>query len=295
MPANPVLTDERFHLDDPNRAGWGAPGTAGAPTMPPPGAPTAAPPAAAPVERVKPMTLAGTLTATGVLFALILASGAFGWSQVDQIPQWVGPGGQTSATEVPGWTLQNATSFPWWIGIAALVGVGFAFLSIFKPKLAKFGAPLYALCYGVALGAISAVYNYSFDGIVVQAVLATMGVFLVMLFLYATRIVKVTPRFVLLVVAATGGILVMFLVGWIASLFGADIMYWNEPSPLGIGISVVIVIVAALNLALDFDFIERAVKAQAPAYMEWTGALGVTVTIVWIYLSILRLLALIRQ
>ena len=91
-------------------------------------------------------------------------------------------------------------------------------------------------------------------------------------------------------VAATGGIFVMYLVGWVASLFGADIMFWNDPSPLGIGISVVIVIVAALNLALDFDFIERAVKAKAPAYMEWTGALGVTVTIVWIYLSILRLL-----
>jgi uncharacterized YccA/Bax inhibitor family protein len=294
MPANPVLTDERFQIDDPNRAGWGAPGTAGAPTMPPPGSPTAPPPAAAPVERVKPMTLGGTLTATGVLFALILASGAFGWGQVQQTSQWVL--NNTVVPEgTPGAVLQNTTSFPFWIGIAALVGVGFAFLSIFKPKLAKFGAPLYALCYGVALGAISAVYNNSFDGIVVQAVLATMGVFLVMLFLYATRIVKVTPRFVMLVIAATGGILVMFLVGMVASLFGADIMYWNQPSPLGIGISIVIVIVAALNLALDFDFIERAVKAQAPAYMEWTGALGVTVTIVWIYLSILRLLALLRQ
>ena len=97
-----------------------------------------------------------------------------------------------------------------------------------------------------------------------QAVLATFGVFLVMLFLYATRIVKVTPRFVMVVIAATGGIFVMYLVGWVASLFGADIMFWNEPSPLGIGISVVIVIVAALNLALDFDFIEKAVKAAGP-------------------------------
>ncbi len=294
MPANPVLTDERFQLDDPNRAGWGAPGTAGAPTMPPPGAPTAPPPAAAPVERVKPMTLAGTLTATGVLFALIVAAGAFGWSQVVQTSQWV-LGNQVVPEGTPNAVLQNTTSLPWWLWISGLVGIGFAFLGIFRPKLAKFGAPLYALCYGVVLGAISAVYNNSFDGIVVQAVLATLGVFLVMLFLYATRIVKVTPRFAVLVIAATGGIFVMYLVGFVAQLFGANIMFWNQPSPIGIGISVVIVIVAALNLALDFDFIERAVKAQAPAYMEWTAALGVTVTIVWLYLEMLRLLALLRR
>jgi len=243
---------------------------------------------------VRPMTLAGTLTATGVLFAIILAAGAFGWSQVVQTSQWV-LGNQVVPEGTPNAVLQNTTSIPWWMFLSALVGVGFAFLSIFKPKLAKVGAPLYALCYGVVLGAISAVYNNSFDGIVVQAVLATMGVFLVMLFLYATRIVKVTPRFALIVIAATGGIFVMYLVGMVASLFGADIMFWNEPSPLGIGISVVIVIVAALNLALDFDFIERAVKAQAPAYMEWTAALGVTVTIVWLYLELLRLLALLRR
>lgn len=281
MPANPVLTDERFQLAAPTTA------DSGAPTQPPPGY-------MAPVENAKPMTLAGTLTATGVLFALILAAGAYGWSQVVQTSVWVV--NNTVVPEgTPGAALENTTSLPWWIGIAALVGIGFAFLSIFKPKLAKFGAPVYALGYGVALGAISAVYNNSFDGIVVQAVLATFGVFFVMFMLYATRIIKVTPRFVMMIVAATGGIFVMFMVGWIASLFGADIMFWNDPSPLGIGISVVIVIVAALNLALDFDFIEKAVASKAPAYLEWTAALGVTVTIVWIYLSILRLLALLRQ
>ena len=129
----------------------------------------------------------------------------------------------------------------------------------------------------------------------VQAILATLGVFLVMLFLYATRIVKVTPRFALMVIAATGGIFLMYMVGFVASIFGADLMFWNSPSPLGIGISVVIVIVAALNLALDFDFIERAVKAGAPGYLEWTAALGVTITIVWLYLEMLRLLALLRR
>jgi len=263
--------------------------------MPPPGAPTEGVPAyVGPEDRVKPMTLAGTLTATGVLFALILAAGAFGRGQVDQTSRWV-LGNQVVPEGTPGAVLQNTTSLPGWMFLAVLVGVGFAFLGILKPKLARFAAPLYAIAYGIVLGAISAVYNNSYDGIVVQAVLATMGVFLVMLFLYATRIVKVTPRFALVVIAATGGIFLMYLVGALASLFGADIRFWDEPSPLGIGISLVIVVVAALNLALDFDFIERAVKAKAPAYMEWTAALGVTVTIVWLYLELLRLLALLRR
>jgi uncharacterized YccA/Bax inhibitor family protein len=282
MPANPVLTDERFQLAEPSAGAAAGGDTASLPTY----VAGEAPP--------KPMTLAGTLTATGVLFALILASGAFGWNQVVQTSVWVV--NNTVVPEgTPGATLENTTSLPGWLFIAALVGIGFALVGIFKPKLAKFTAPLYALCYGVALGAISAVYNNSYDGIVVQAILATLGVFFVMLFLYATRIVKVTPRFALMVIAATGGIFLMYLVGFVAQLFGADIMFWNQPSPLGIGISVVIVIVAAMNLALDFDFIEKAVAAKAPAYLEWTAALGVTVTIVWLYLEMLRLLSLLRR
>ncbi len=294
MPANPVLTPERFELEAAaDRPGWGAPtGTigAGAPTPPPTRV------GSQPVEHGRTMTVGGTLTATGVLFALILAAGAFGWSQVTQTTQYVdtvtnqvvsGPG--TNVVE------QNTTSLPGWLFLAVLVGIGCALVAIFKPRTAPFLAPAYALAYGTALGAISAVYNNSFDGIVVQAVLATLGVFFVMFFLYASRIVKVTPRFALMVIAATGGIFLMYLVGWIATLFGADIMFWNQPSLLGIGISVVIVIVAALNLALDFDFIERAAKAGVPKYMEWTGALGVTVTIVWLYLEMLRLLALLRS
>jgi uncharacterized YccA/Bax inhibitor family protein len=133
------------------------------------------------------------------------------------------------------------------------------------------------------------------DGIVLQAVGATLAVFAVMLFLYATRIIKVTQRYVLTVVAATGGIFVLYMVTWIATLFGADITFWNDPTPLGIGISVVIVIVAALNLGIDFAFIERASQAGEPKYMEWFGAFGLTVTLIWLYLEILRLLSLLRQ
>jgi uncharacterized YccA/Bax inhibitor family protein len=281
--ANPVLTPDRFHIPPETSA-------AAAGAIPPP------PVASTTVSGEKRMTVGGTMTATGVLFALILASGAFGWSRVTQVTEWVDPvTGATSATEMTGWTVQNATSIPGWLFISALVGFGLAMVAIFKPRTAPFLAPLYALCYGVALGAISAVYNLSFDGIVVQAVLATFSIFFVMLFLYVTRIIKVTKRFTMVVIAATFGIMVMYLVTWVATLFGADIAFWNQPSALGIGITVVILIVAALNLALDFAFIERASAAGAPRYMEWTGALGVTVTIVWIYLEVLRLLAMLRR
>ena len=297
MPANPVLNDQRFQsaagidvADTHQRGLGGAPGDPPAGPLPAPGADRG------PIAPGRTMTIGGTLTATGVLFALILTSGAFGWSQVTQTTQFV----NTVTNEVvsgPGTNVveQNSTSLPGWLFVAVIVGLGLAFLTIFKPKLARVTAPLYALAYGAALGAISAVYNLSYDGIVVQAILATLGVFFVMLFLYATRIIKVTPRFAMMVIAATGGIFLMYLVGFVASFFGADIQFWNEPSVLGIGISVVIVIVAALNLALDFDFIERASAAQAPKYMEWYGAFGVTVTIVWLYLEMLRLLSLLRR
>jgi uncharacterized YccA/Bax inhibitor family protein len=130
---------------------------------------------------------------------------------------------------------------------------------------------------------------------VLQAILATLGVFGVMLFLYASRIIKVTRRFTMVVIGATFGIVIMYVVGLVASLFGLDLMFYNQPNAMGIGISVVICIVAALNLALDFSFIENATEQRMPAYMNWLGALGITVTIVWLYLELLRLIALTRR
>jgi uncharacterized YccA/Bax inhibitor family protein len=292
--ANPVLTPERFQREaDVNRAGWGVPTGAlaggGAADVD-----VATRFGSAPIEQGRTMTVFGTLTATGVLLALILAAGAWGWSQVDQTSVWV-LNGVVVEEGTSGAVLENTTSLPGWLVIALFVSLGLGLVTAFKPKVARFLAPLYALTYGTVLGAISAVYNNSYDGIVVQAVLATIGVTLGMFLLYATRIIKVTPKYVAMVMAATFGILAMFVVGWIASIFGVGLAFWNEPTPIGIGISAVIVIVAALNLAIDFDFIEKASKAGMPAYMEWYGAFGVTVTIVWIYVSILRLLSLLRQ
>jgi uncharacterized YccA/Bax inhibitor family protein len=279
--ANPVLTAERFEI--PPAAAAAAAGAAPPPTVTP-----------TTVAGEKHMTVGGTLTATGVLFALIVAAGAWGWGQVTQTSEWV-LNGFVVPEGTAGAVQQSTTSIPGWLFIAALVGFGLAMVAIFKPRTAPFLAPAYALCYGVALGAISAVYNQSYDGIVVQAVLATFAIFFVMLFLYVTRIIKVTKRYVMVVMAATMGIMVMYLITWVATLFGADITFWNQPSALGIGITVVILVVAALNLAIDFAFIERASAAGAPKYMEWTGALGVTVTMVWIYLEVLRLLAMLRR
>lgn len=242
------------------------------------------------------MTVGGTLSAVGVLFALLLAAGAFGWTQVQQVTQPLYENGKAVVDAAGNQVYENATTIPGWLWLGLVVGLVLGLVTAFVPKAARFTAPIYALAYGLVLGAISAVYNNAYSGIVVQAIGATLGVFLVMFLLYATRLVRVTPKFVLATIAATGGIFLLYMVAWIASIFGADIVFWNQPTALGIGISVVIVIVASMNLMLDFNFIEQASATRTtPAYMEWYAAFGVTVTIIWLYLEILRLLALLRQ
>lgn len=289
---NPVLSPERWKPAAPSgggEAGWAAPtATAGAGGFDVGVArPVGQPPSYTAERR---MTVAGTFTATAVLILCILITGSIGWSQVSQTTVVVGEliPGQEPQTQI-------VTNYPGWVFLPMLVGFGLAIFTVFKPNWARLTAPLYALCFGFAIGAISHMYNLQFDGIVLQAIGATLGVFLVMLFLYATRIIKVTSKFIIGVVAATGGIFLLYLAGAIASIFGADIAFWNEPSPLGIGISIVIVIVAALNLAIDFNFVEQAIRSGAPKSMEWYGAFGLTVTLVWLYLEILRLLSLLRQ
>lgn len=283
--ANPVLTPERWQreLSD-DQPGWAAPqaGSAagyadrglGEPVTPSIVSPT--------------MTVGGTLTATGVLFLCILLTGWVGWTQVTQtpVPRTLPDG--SVVTEI-------VTDYPGWVFFPMIGAVILAFVTIAKPSLARFLAPLYALGYGFAIGAISHMYDLQYDGIVLQAIGATLAVLGAMFVLYATRIIKVTRRFAMVVMGATAGIFVLYLVTWIASIFGADIVFWREPTLLGIGISVVICIVAALNLAIDFAFIEQAAKAGEPKYMEWYGAFGITVTLVWLYLEMLRLLALLRQ
>ena len=166
---------------------------------------------------------------------------------------------------------------------------------MFKPHIARWTAPIYALTEGVALGAISHVYESQWNGIVVQAVLGTAGVFGAMLFLYTTRIIKVTDRMRRMVIAATFGIMAIYVVGLLAQLFGSSLSFINQPSAFGIVFSLVVVGIAAFNLALDFDVIERAQRSAAPRELEWFAAFGLMVTVVWLYLEMLRLLAKLNQ
>jgi uncharacterized YccA/Bax inhibitor family protein len=240
------------------------------------------------VTRGRVMTFGGTFTATLVLFVLLLAGGWVGWREVSQTKTMVP---NASGQSVPSYSLH----FPGWIGIVMLAALGLAFLTIFKPKLARVTAPIYAIGEGVALGAISAAFNLEYQGIVLQAVLATLSVFAVMLFLYATRLIRVTERFRRIVIFSMLGIMVLYLFSFLASWLGGSVPFIDQPSALGIGLSVVIVVVASMNLMLNFDFVERAINARAPRYMEWYAAFGLMLALVWLYLELLRLLALLRR
>ncbi len=176
----------------------------------------------------------------------------------------------------------------------AIVGFIIALITCFVPKAAPVTGSIYAICEGLFLGAISAAVNTRYPGIAVNAVMLTIGVFAMMLFLYGTRIIQVTQSFVIGVVAATGAIFLVYLVSMVMNMFGVGMPYIHGSGPIGIGFSVIVVIIAALNLILDFGFIEQGARSHAPKYMEWYGAFSLLVTLVWMYIEILRLLAKIQ-
>jgi uncharacterized YccA/Bax inhibitor family protein len=273
--ANPVLNDKVFQSATAaeTNAGWAAPASETVYHEPITDGPISP---YTPV-RAGAMTIGGTVAATGVLLVLLCAAGAVGWNLVKL----------DAAGEVE--------SFPGWIIVALLGGLGLAFLTAFKPHLARFTAPVYAIAQGLVVGAISHIYNAQWDGIVIQAVGATIGVFVVMLALYGLRIIRVTDRFRRIVIGATFGVLLLYGVSLLFSLFGHTPSFIYDASFLGIGLSVLVAGIAAFNLALDFDIIERGAKAGAPRYMEWYGAFALLVTIVWLYLELLRLLSRFRS
>lgn len=220
------------------------------------------------------MTIGGTAAKTGFLLVLVLGAGAWGWTLVDPA---------SGQAEIPGW---------WFF--AAMGALVLAIVTVFKPRLAIVTGPLYALTQGVALGVISHIYDVRFEGIVLQAILATAAVFVVMLVLFVTGTIKVTNRMRGVIVGATFGIMLFYLVSIVLALFGTSIPLVWESGPIGIAFSVLIVGIAAFNLMLDFDMIERGVQARAPKHLEWYGAFGLMVTIVWMYIEILRLLGKLR-
>jgi len=220
------------------------------------------------------MTLNGTINKTGILLVLAMATAAFTWFQFLQ-------------------SGNPADVMPYMLG-GLIGGLIFAMITIFKKEWAPVTAPAYALLEGLVLGGISAVFELRYPGIAIQAVGLTFGTLFAMLFLYRTGIIKVTEKFRLGVFAATGGIALFYLLEMVLRLFGinfAGSSGVNGSGMIGIGFSLIVVGVAALNLVLDFDFIEKGVQYGAPKYMEWYGAFGIMVTLVWLYLEMLRLLS----
>ena len=180
------------------------------------------------------------------------------------------------------------------MGPLALIGVFggliLALVTIFKKTWSPVTAPLYALCEGLVLGSISAILELRFPGIAIEAVALTFGVLVCLLLAYSSGLIRVTDKFRLGVVAATGGIMLFYLLEMVLGFFHIRFMAVNGSGAIGIGFSVFVVIIASLNLVLNFDFIESGARAGAPKYMEWYGAFGLLVTLVWLYLEILQLL-----
>ena len=271
--SNPLLTDKAMGLGNLNRSGSTSPSETWAP-------PTVEPMSDGPISRWDGgiMTVKGTASATLMLLVLILASATVTWFSID--------------APVTGEVVQIPVG--WVIGgfVVALIAV---LVGTFKPHLAKYAAPVYALAEGVVLGAISRAYSEQYEGIVTQAIGATLGVFVVMLLLYRSRIVRVTDKFRRVIFDAMMGLMAFYLFSFVLGIFGSMPSFISDASPMGILFSVFVAGLAAFTLAIDFDMIEQGAANKLPAYMEWYCALGLTVTLVWLYLEILRLLAKLRE
>jgi uncharacterized YccA/Bax inhibitor family protein len=214
------------------------------------------------------MTQKGAYTKTAILLALAVVAATFTFTP------------QGAVYTMPGF----------------IVGFILAMVTIFKKNWAMVTAPLYAICEGAALGGISYMYNAQYQGIVFNAVSLTFGVFTLMLFMYSFEFIKVTDGLRKGLFAATGAIMLVYLVGFVMSFFGSGIPMIHDAGPIGIGFSLVVVGIASFNLLIDFDFIERVAESRtAPKYMEWFAGFTLMVTLVWLYIEMLRLLSKLRE
>jgi uncharacterized YccA/Bax inhibitor family protein len=218
------------------------------------------------------MTVRGTLNKFGILFMLTMGTAGLAWKMA--------------------YSGVNITTYMW---VCVFGALGVAILTMFKMQWAAYLAPVYALLKGFALGGISAFYNFAFEkiapNIITQAVAITFGVVIAMYLLYHFRIIRATERFKSIVITATVGLFFFYMIALVLRMFSINIPFLHEGSTIGIIFSLVVVALAAMNLILDFDMIEQGANRSAPKYMEWYGAFGLLVTIVWLYLEILRLLS----
>jgi uncharacterized YccA/Bax inhibitor family protein len=216
------------------------------------------------------MTINGTINKIGIMLLLVIAAAAYTWKMV------------MGANPAPAGTLAM---------VGAIGGFIMALVTVFRPQSSAITAPIYAILEGLFLGAISAIINAAYPGVAFQAVLLTIGTLFTMLFLYRSGRIRATPKFRRGVMMATGAVFFAYLISWIMSLFGMPMGFMHSSGPLGILINLAIIVVAALNLIMDFDFIEKGSQMGAPKFMEWYGAFGLMVTLIWLYIEFLRLLS----
>ena len=220
----------------------------------------------------KTMSLQGTVNKVGILLALVVGGALFTWNQ-----------------------FYSTGSAGFFMPVGLFGGMIFAVITMFRPTLAMYTAPIYAILQGLFLGGISAAFESMYPGIVIQATGLTFGTLASLLVLYKTGVIKPTENFRLMIVSATMGIAVLYAISFVMSLFGSGIGFIHSNGLFGIGFSLFVVGIAAMNLVLDFDFIEDGAERGAPKYMEWFGAFALMVTLIWLYLEMLRLLAKIRS
>lgn len=220
------------------------------------------------------MTVQGTVNKTGVLLLCVIVTSAWTWGLAH--------------------SPQPENAMPWMLG-GVFGGLIAALVTIFKSNWSPITAPIYALFEGLFLGGISAILDKSYPGIAFHAVGLTFGTLAVMLIAYKTGTIRVTQNFKLGVIAATGGIALFYVVEIVLGFFHVAVPAINGSGIIGIGFSLFVVVIAALNLVLDFDMIETGARMGAPRYMEWYGAFGLMVTLIWLYLEMLRLLSKLQR
>lgn len=213
------------------------------------------------------MTLSGTINKIGILFLILLVGASAGWYMPSPLFIWGG----------------------------AIGGFIVAMITIFKKEWAPITAPIYSLLEGLFLGAISIMYAQMYDGIVYNAVILTIGVFAAMLMIYRSGLIKVTQRFRMGILAATGGVALVYIASLVLGFFGFEVGLVTGTGMFGIGFSLLVIVIAALNLVLDFDLIQKGVEAKAPLYFEWFAAFGLIITLIWLYIEMLRLLAKLQR